>query len=131
MIIRSSLTNKWGLWTILMGLVVVGTGTYSQFNVCFQMSDQWSSKLIYYNVLIAYHCFEFPSFIRLYFPQSLQYNVKNISALWEFVEYMFQYVWNCIEIDIPLVINVVHINDVTLFSNRVLSLCLGVSFGYF
>ncbi|XP_078326675.1 fasciclin-2-like isoform X4 [Crassostrea virginica] len=25
MIIRSSLTNKWGLWTILMGLVVVGT----------------------------------------------------------------------------------------------------------
>lgn len=89
MIIRSSLTNKWGLWTILMGLVVVGTGTYSQFNVCFQMSDQWSSKLIYYNVLIAYHCFEFPSFIRLYFPQSLQYIVKKyicvVGICWVYV----------------------------------------------
>lgn len=132
MIIRSSLTNKWGLWTIIMGLVVVGTGTYSQFNVCFQMSDQWSSKLI-----CIIMCWS--PIIVLNFPPSFAYiflnrcNIlsKNISALWEFVEYMFQYVWNCIEIDISLVINVVHINDVTLFLNRVLSLCLGVSFEYF
>ena len=55
--------------------------------------------------------------IVLNFPPSFAYiflnhcNImsKNISALREFVEYMFQYIWNCIEIDTPLVINVVHI----------------------